>query len=805
MTFSVFVQRLFSAISAGSSTAAFTRSVIEAILTDEGQEILAEYKESSFKGFYNGHSSITRLAKKINAYIEPMNFESYIEQFSDAAVQNLCDLFASDLPGITPHNAPELLADIFASILTDAAGSSKKGPQKGAVNDEIADFNPDKPHAVIKDSADVAPDLGMYEEGNILYFGITNDSADEYDPFRSYLKKAVEYYSLKKTLLYAEKPRPFYDIYVCNDVRYHKSRISGGRDLNPEITISDSTVQRLETESKYIIIEGTGGIGKSMFLTHLFLSSADKYAVTDNLPILASLKDYRETTSNIVEFIWDCVKEFDSNITQKQIIKALEAKRLILLLDGLDEIQSHIRENFNKDLEAFIKSYPGNTVFITSRPVHAFVSYTRFSLFDIEPLTKLQSIALISKLDFWDQTAKNDFLTALDKHLYTSHYQFASNPLLLTIMLMTYSSFGEVPAKMHVFYSKAYETMARLHDATKGSYKRPLYTKMTPEEFAKYFAQFCARTYAEEILEFNDRTFSAYMDKVLNSTPAKERGITARDFLLDLTDNLCIFYKEGSKYYFIHRSFQEYFAAVHFASGYDEKLRRVGNFFEKMQHRSYTDRTFEMLYDMIPEKVERYIFLPFLENLIAECSQAESSEEYWNFLELQYPELYHEEGNTGESYFNSAQSFLYKIIIREKELESETDMDDLTWPRQLYDLPRTNWVMVYRAFMEAEAYERNPDPDDIRDTDIEETDIVDQDEVYYRYSEYFGDPDVEGFTIKIDISELRKNPAKYIELREFMEGTDFPLVEEYSNVKQYYGKLKQRTLREIESEDLFDD
>ena len=205
------------------------------------------------------------------------------------------------------------------------------------------------------------------------------------------------------------------------------------------------------------------------------------------------------------------------------------------------------------------------------------------------PLEKEQAIALIKKLDFWDKTAKRDFMAALDRSLFYSHYEFASNPLLLTIMLMTYSSFGEVPAKMHVFYSKAYETMARLHDATKGSFKRPLYTNLTPEDFAKCFAQFCARTYTEEQLVFDARSFFAYMERVLKKAPVDVSGIKAWDFLKDLTDNLCIMYQEGNKYYFIHRSFQEYFAALHFASVYDERLKKVGDFFEKASHRSYPE------------------------------------------------------------------------------------------------------------------------------------------------------------------------------------------------------------------------
>ena len=82
MDFKEFIHRLASVISAGGNTAAFTRSVFEAILSEEGQDILDEYQPSSYKSFYNGQAKITRLARKINAYIEPMNFSDYIYQFT---------------------------------------------------------------------------------------------------------------------------------------------------------------------------------------------------------------------------------------------------------------------------------------------------------------------------------------------------------------------------------------------------------------------------------------------------------------------------------------------------------------------------------------------------------------------------------------------------------------------------------------------------------------------------------------------------------------------------------------------------
>jgi len=628
-----------------------------------------------------------------------------------------------------------------------------------------------------------------------------SNGREETDPFQTFLDKAKEYYSMKKTLLYAEKPHPFYEIYVCNDLTFHRTRFVATHNSQQPITITDATAARLKQESAYSIIEGTGGIGKSMFLTHLFLNATTDYASTNELPVLISLKDYNENISSIVEFIWLTIKAFDPDIIQKDIVVALESKQLILLMDGLDEIQSSLKADFETDLEAFIKSYPGNVVIITSRPTNTFVSYTKFLLYDILPLTKPQAISLIDKLDFWDNESKNHFLSALDNRLFFSHEQFASNPLLLTIMLMTYSTFGEVPAKMHVFYSKAYETMARLHDASKGSFKRPFHTKLTPEEFAKYFSDFCARTYVDEVFEFNQFTFTSYMEKTLKG----HSQLTPRDFLLDLTDNLCIMYHEGEKYYFIHRSFQEYFAAVYFASVYDERLVRVGEFFESIQHRSYTDRTFDMLYDMIPEKVERYIFLPFLKQLFNECKASDNNDDYWEFLENQYPVIYYEEGNTGDIFLNNPQSFIYEKILRENRLAAMLDLDELSWPEQLSILPRRNWVTVFSHFMETSAYERNPDPENIDIDELEDTEIIPEDDLPYRYIDYFGDPDIEGSTIEIEIDKLRSSPSEYGDLRVFMESIQFPLMQEYININNYYEELKSRAQKEIDSEKLFDE
>lgn len=132
MKFKEFVQLLHPVIGAGSSTHAFTRSIFDAIITDEGQAVLEEYTENTYKAYFNGNTGISKLAKKICAYIEPEEFSAFFDQFSDAAIQSLCDSFQVYLPDITSHNAGNKLAELFAEIIKDAASTKKKGTRQGA-------------------------------------------------------------------------------------------------------------------------------------------------------------------------------------------------------------------------------------------------------------------------------------------------------------------------------------------------------------------------------------------------------------------------------------------------------------------------------------------------------------------------------------------------------------------------------------------------------------------------------------------------------------------------------------------------
>lgn len=222
--------------------------------------------------------------------------------------------------------------------------------------------------------------------------------------------------------------------------------------------------------------------------------------------------------------------------------------------------------------------------------------------------SKIQTLSLVQKLEY-DEEIKERFYKALDESLYEKHTSFASNPLLLNIMLLTFENYAEIPEKLHVFYGNAFETLFFKHDATKTGYKREIKSKISYDEFKKIFGQFCFTTYIKEEFEFEESLLIERLRGFSNITP--------EDYIYDLTNAICVLYKDGLKYRFTHRSFQEYFAALYIKDLNDDKFKKVFNaLLEKNTKRLWLDQMIYMLYDMSSERFENNIIIPYLKELI---------------------------------------------------------------------------------------------------------------------------------------------------------------------------------------------
>lgn len=432
--------------------------------------------------------------------------------------------------------------------------------------------------------------------------------------FTKYLQKSYEKYSKIKTILYRTEPKYIYDFFECPNLTIGQKKIDG------------NSVNTLLDISNFIIIQGTGGIGKSTFLKHLFIDTISK---SDLIPVFIELKDLNslEKEYDIHDFIFNQLYILGSTINKDYLNYALNSGCFLFLLDGYDEIATDKKDIFFSKFDDFCDKYSENHFIISSRPYSEFIEFQRFSIFKLCDLNKNQAMSLIEKIQF-DAEIKKRFLKALDKKLYIKHKSFASNPLLLNIMLLTFDNYAEIPEKLHLFYSNAFETLYSKHDATKAGYKRELKSGLSYDLFKKVFSDFCFSTYYKNKFELS---YDEMIDvlKII----AKKIDFQPEKFIFDLINSICVIYKDGLNYKFTHRSFQEYFTAVFLKELSDENMKKIGTSLAKNDwFKTCYDNVFFMLRDMNEQRFEQNILLPIIDEFESEYNPPDKYDFYFTIL-----------------------------------------------------------------------------------------------------------------------------------------------------------------------------
>lgn len=522
--------------------------------------------------------------------------------------------------------------------------------------------------------------------------------------FQQYLNKSFDKYSKIKTILYRTEPK-----YIYNFFEFPKI-------LKEDVIIDSKDVNNLLDISHFLIVQGTGGIGKSTFMKHLFINELEK---NDLIPIFIELKDLNDKQNDyeISDFVFEKLYNIGYDFNKDYLEYALKSGCFLFLLDGYDEISTNKKNVFLKKLTAFCDRYTENYFVVSSRPYTEFVEFERFTVLRLCKLSKMQAISLVSKLEF-DEDIKNNFMAALDDKLYNKHQSFASNPLLLNIMLLTYDNYAEIPEKLHLFYANAFETLYSKHDATKGGYRRELKSKLSYDSFKKVFSYFCFVTYLQGKIELT------YDELFENFKKCNMSNITfdIEYYIYDIVNSICLLHKDGETYKFTHRSFQEYFTAIFLKELSDDNMKKFAlSLIEKDAYKAKHDGVFDMLYDMSQTRMEQNVFMPLIEKIEKECT-GDKYDFYFSKLALKLSFNYIQEENDNEIKLfrlsdtgcpkvqflekyarkytslrkncdNNSQNDLFQILKTEYEyIEGERIEDSIMFKEHIYDMIKNTWI-----------------------------------------------------------------------------------------------------------------
>lgn len=167
---------------------------------------------------------------------------------------------------------------------------------------------------------------------------------------------------------------------------------------------------------------------------------------------IATQGEWLPHRSDVADFI-SCVEKY------------LNEEKLLLLIDGLDEIGSDPdREHFVEQLQTFVTQYPQANVLITSRPTGLQqLLRGKFTVFQYLQIDSLNPDDIKSLCLRWNQIVRGDTaevrrdVDALVTRIVRNEQilQLARNPMLLTTILLVERRVGKLPTKRAELYEDA--------------------------------------------------------------------------------------------------------------------------------------------------------------------------------------------------------------------------------------------------------------------------------------------------------------------------------------------------------------
>lgn len=400
-------------------------------------------------------------------------------------------------------------------------------------------------------------------------------------------------YSKAKSFFIRSEAVYLYEFYILLGISFGKTEIN------------NATVADIAALNPFMVLVGGGGSGKSMLMRHLFL---DTLKSGEKVPVFLELRHLDEQNQTLLDFIKETLRLNKLKLDEDYVEKAMKAGHFVLLLDGFDEIVRSHRKELSKQIQQLQKKYDKNMMFVSSRADDVFSGWAAFSEARVSPLNLDQAVRLVTKLPF-DNEIKNKFIKDLQTKLFEQHKSFLSNPLLLSIMLLTYSQSADIPNKLSVFYSQAYEALYQRHDALKGGFQRERLSNLDIQDFARVFSAFAIQSYDDRKFSMTKSDALDYLEKAKKLTGIE---VDAEDYLADAHQAVSLLVEEGLFLSFTHRSFQEYFAAKFISELEIEQQRSL---LKKYKQYIRRDEVFNLLYEMKPDLMEKEFIIPSITEL----------------------------------------------------------------------------------------------------------------------------------------------------------------------------------------------
>ncbi len=337
-------------------------------------------------------------------------------------------------------------------------------------------------------------------------------------------------------------------------------------------------MQAVETYSKLRVL-GKPGVGKTTFLQYLAIQCNQGKFAANRVPIFLTLRDFAEECKENGNFsLLHYIRQelFASGVANPSVTETLlQEGRVLLLLDGVDEVLNNDITAVLREIRKFSGKYHKNQFVVTCRTAGRNLQLQGFTDVEIAPFTQTQIdtfaqkwfVALSNTTVISGEDQASDFIEKLNLPENWQFRQLLVTPLFLHLACWVYHGQDKFPVKRTDFYKQGLDLLLGKWDQSKGIGRDDVYRGFLLPQKLKLLSQLAAVTFEKGHYFFEQRVIEQYISDYLQNLPgvtleAEELQLESAAMLkaIEAQHGLLTERAQGI-FSFSYLAFQEYFTA----------------------------------------------------------------------------------------------------------------------------------------------------------------------------------------------------------------------------------------------------